>query len=95
MSYPDVNAMSLRELFNAISGFYKMQETDKKAMRNIVYGAMRYGASNIAGVWSSQASRYIGKQPFDWERPQKTLTAEESKTRIDAKLKAWETKLNG
>lgn len=92
MSYPDVNSMSLRELFNAISGFYRMQEDDKKAMQAIVFGAMRYGAANIAGVWSSQASRQIAKQPFEWERKEKRMTPEQSKIKIEAKLKAWEDK---
>lgn len=76
------------QLKNSFNGHTKQENDRFKALRNMIYGASKYNSSNIAGVWSSKASRYILKQPFDWERPQKTLTPQESKSRVEAWLNA-------
>ena len=65
ISIRDIDLMSLRELSNAIKGFYDLENQRAETLRDITYGASRYNAANTA--MSKKAAKQISRQKFPWE----------------------------
>lgn len=65
MNIDELNALSFRDLMNAISGFYDLERKRTEAMRDIVYGASRFNAANTAMGDNKKIARYR----FPWEKP--------------------------
>jgi hypothetical protein len=63
ISIRDIDLMSLRDLMNAIQGFYDLERKRTEAMRDITFGAARYNASNTA----MDNNKKIANQKFPWE----------------------------
>lgn len=80
--------MTLRELFSAIQGFHLMKESEMKVLRDVTYGASKWNAMHTA--FSKEQARSIKDTPLPWDNPPEKRTPEESKKRIEAKLKAWQ-----
>ena len=67
-----VDDMTLRELFNAIEGFYKHEENKLKSIRAMIYDAARFNA--VHSAFSGKQARATSRVRFSWEKSKKVST---------------------